>query len=30
METITVSPGEQRVDLLFDGKSVGREREKVE
>ncbi len=30
METITVSPGEQRVLLLFDGETDGGEREKVE
>ncbi len=29
METITVSPGEQRVLLLFDAKTPGSEREKV-
>ncbi len=30
METITVSPGEQRVLLLFNAKTPGGEREKVE
>ncbi len=29
METITVSPGERRVLLLFDAKTSGGEREKV-
>ena len=29
METITVSPGEQRVVLLFDAKTPGGEREKL-